>query len=315
MASPTVSVIVPAFNAASFLPRALRSVAQQTMRDFEVIVVDDASSDDTVEVARKYGEELGVCLRVLALDTNSGPAVARNAGVATAKGEFVSFLDADDVWMPGKLSRQVEIMRDDNRVTLCGCNAYWVDTNGAQVALLFEGLAPRQPNGWKILLWHSYVATPCAMARREDLGIAPFNPRLKIAEDRDLWIRLATNGVVGLVPDPLVNIELRSTSYMARNANLIATVTADMLRGHMRSNADALSVLDHIRAERVLARQIGKQLCSADRYWRGTGYLIKSTLMGGDPFDNFRHMLLTAPIIRDMKKYFRSKNSAGVRGG
>lgn len=107
--SSLVSIIIPAFNRASTLPRALRSVLLQDYTNFEVIVVDDASSDDTWEVIKKY-ENIDARVKGIKLEHNLGPAGARNTGVFSSSGEFIAFLDSDDEWMPGKLKAQVEFL-------------------------------------------------------------------------------------------------------------------------------------------------------------------------------------------------------------
>src|SRR4051794_36269759 len=106
-ANPLVSVVIPAFNRAFILPEALDSVLAQTFKDFELIVVDDGSTDDTEEVLRPYVERRGV--RFLP-QANQGPAAARNRGIEAARGKYVAFLDSDDLWLPIKLSVQIPRM-------------------------------------------------------------------------------------------------------------------------------------------------------------------------------------------------------------
>src|SRR5512139_2667017 len=106
MAAPTVSVVVPAYNAAWCVRKAVDSVLAQDFRDFELIVVNDGSTDDTLAVLRGYGDAIRVVDQ-----RNGGMSNARNAGIRAARGEFLAFLDSDDWWLPGKLGRQVALLR------------------------------------------------------------------------------------------------------------------------------------------------------------------------------------------------------------
>lgn len=105
---PQVSIIVPTFNRCSLLVRAVKSVLGQTYRDTEVIVVDDGSTDDTLEAVQSLADHRVI---LVALDGNCGAPAARNAGIATSHGEFVAFLDSDDYWLPDKLERQMGLLQ------------------------------------------------------------------------------------------------------------------------------------------------------------------------------------------------------------
>ena len=98
MKKPLVSVIIPTYNSAGYIEEALESVFEQTLQDFEIIVVDDGSTDGTGEVLRKYGDRIRYIYQ-----ENNGPASARNGGIRVARGEYIAFLDADDLWVSTKL--------------------------------------------------------------------------------------------------------------------------------------------------------------------------------------------------------------------
>jgi hypothetical protein len=116
---PLVSVIIPVFNRPKMLAAALRSVIAQTFSDWEVIVVDDGSSDESAEAALRFGQTGKV--RVIRHERNQGPSAARNSGVLAARGRFVSFLDSDDSWHPEKLRRQVELVEADSDPSMVFC--------------------------------------------------------------------------------------------------------------------------------------------------------------------------------------------------
>jgi glycosyltransferase involved in cell wall biosynthesis len=305
---PRVSVVIPAYNAAALLPRAIASVAAQTMRDLEVLLVDDASTDGSAEAAEALLRGYGLAHAVLRQAANGGPAVARNAGVAAARGDYVAFLDADDVWMPEKLALQVALLDAHPNVTLCGCQADWVDSSGAFVAPLFEDLPALLPDGWKRLLWHCYVATPCAVVRRADLGTQPFDPELRVGEDRDLWIKLATNGVVGLVPESMARILISPDSFMATHTELVVRCTWPMVERHLASFSDALTPFERRRVRGSLHSQVGKSLSDQPgNFLRSSRHLVFAALSGFRPFDSMRHLAFTAPGLRTIKRHVKGR--------
>lgn len=303
---PTVSVVIPAYNAGALLDVAIGSIAAQSLRDLEVILVDDASSDGTDARARELLAGHGLAHTVIRLAANAGPAAARNHGVAVARGKYVAFLDADDEWLPEKLRLQVALMESNPRITLCGCQADWVDSSGAVIGPLYQDLPTLLPEGWKLLLWNCYVATPCAMARRRDLGTRPFDPRLRIGEDRDLWIKLASNGIVGLVPEKLVNIRLSAASFMSRHTALLTQYTKPMLERHLAAFNDNLTLRERMRAIGSLHSQIGKGLTGgAGHYLKSSRHLLLAALLGFRPMDSVRHMIYTAPLVSPLKRYIK----------
>ena len=110
MTTPLVTALIPAYNAAATIRRAVDSVIAQTYRNYEIVVVDDGSRDATADiVAVHYGDQV----RLLCLPCNQGVSTAMNQGIADARGELIAFLDADDEWLPDKLTRQIEVLESD----------------------------------------------------------------------------------------------------------------------------------------------------------------------------------------------------------
>ncbi len=297
-----VSVIVPMYNASAYIETSLASVAGQSFRDIELIAIDDGSSDDTIEKATRFLAGSGLRHSILRMPSNGGPARARNLGVATARGKYIAFIDADDEWLPGKLASQVALMDSDPTITLCGCQALWVDSENNTTSLLFNGLPSRLPFGWKNLLWSCYVATPCALVRREDLGISPFVPSLRVGEDRHLWISLATNGSVALVQEVMVKIRVSTVSYMATHSSCIVNNTLPMIRGFVRIFSDSLSITERMKAIGSVYSNIGKAFCQTPAFYAaGAQYLLRAALLGHNPVDNLRFAILSAPGISKIK--------------
>ena len=141
---PLVSVVIPTFNRAKVVTRAIDSVLEQTYRNCEVIVVDDGSTDDTADVLRSYKDKI-----VYIQQKNAGPSAARNRGIRESKGEFIAFLDSDDLWFATKLERQAGLLTDAGPETPCCLCDSLIRMPGGQERSSFEiaFLKPREPEG------------------------------------------------------------------------------------------------------------------------------------------------------------------------
>jgi teichuronic acid biosynthesis glycosyltransferase TuaG len=185
---PTVSVIMPAYNAKAYLEEAIRSVIDQTFQDWELVVVDDASSDDTPKIVQALASQEP---RLVAerLAENRGVGYCRNRGLELAKGRFVAFLDGDDRWHPEKLSRQLAFMRQKKAVF--SFTAYEViSATGTWLSL-----APPVPDEmtYEKLLGNSLIGCSTVVLDRESLGEVRF-PEMRTRQDFALWCTLLRDG-------------------------------------------------------------------------------------------------------------------------
>jgi glycosyltransferase involved in cell wall biosynthesis len=200
---PVVSVVIPTYNRAALVARAIRSVLAQTVGDIEVLVVDDASSDDTAGVVRKIQDPR---LTYLRLPVRRGGPAARNAALAVTRGAYVAFLDSDDEWLPDKLQRQLEVFRTSPypRLGLVYCGSVLVEENGERPGhqTPLRGFIHR-----RLLDFDVGFATSCFVIRREvfEAGIL-FDEQLAAWQDWDFLVRVADGFQVDAVPAPLVKI-------------------------------------------------------------------------------------------------------------
>lgn len=201
--SHSYSVVIPAYNASNTIGRSLISVKAQSLLPGEVIVVDDASQDDTAAVVESLVPQMqatGIALRCIRLTRNSGPSVARNIGLQHASGDFVAFLDADDVWEVDKLA-VVEMALEASDASLV-CHEYSEPSRSvgnSLIPLRARKLALRQ------MLWRNPAQTSCATVRR-NLGLK-FDESMRYCEDYDLWLRIAENSsVLRIVGRPLTHL-------------------------------------------------------------------------------------------------------------
>jgi glycosyltransferase involved in cell wall biosynthesis len=227
--SASTSVVIPSFNAGAYLAQALESVRAQTSPVREIIVVDDGSDEP---VAAPSGWD-GPPVRVFR-SPNRGPAEARNTGISLAGGEFVAFLDADDLWLPTKVARQVEALagRPDAIACYCRCTRE-------------EGFFPfgPYPTGdvtdaeFLLMLWYSNFFPPSSvLVRREALlRVGGFRADLPPSEDIELWLRLLTVGSFLQIPEPLCRYRLhagQSTKNILRKMAASKRARAVMIAAH-----------------------------------------------------------------------------------
>lgn len=207
--SALVSVVIPCFNRARLIESALNSVKRQDYRPMEVVIVDDGSTDDSANVVEKWAklngeQEFSV---ILLRQNNQGANVARNRGIEHASGEFVAFLDSDDLWLPEKISKQMEVFGQKPEVGGVYCGLRQVDLETGEKSRYM----PRRYCSGNILrsLLVQDVTEPtsCWMVRKacfENAGL--FDVSLPARQDWDMWIRLSAHYSIGCVPEALVEM-------------------------------------------------------------------------------------------------------------
>ncbi len=207
--NPLISVIIPAYNSEKDIADAVRSALGQTYQPIEVIVVDDGSTDLTAEKVKDFGERVALIRK-----PNGGPASARNAGLKAAQGEFVAFLDADDIWLPRKLEKQAAIMRRDPRAGLVACGEMIVDHNGlVQGQLVLKNYTNKEKFIREMLQGNIVGGGSASLVRRECFEkLGPFDEALRGTEDWDMWLRIGLNYEVRFVEECLYEAWLKPNS-------------------------------------------------------------------------------------------------------
>jgi len=198
MQLPHVSIIIPTYNRKSLLTKAIDSVLKQTYTNFELIVVDDGSNDGTYDLLKYYAFKL----KTLA-QTNKGVSAARNLGIKAAKGQLITFLDSDDLWLPDKLKHQVAFFKHNPTALICQTEEIWI-RNGKRVN---PKKRHQKPNGmiFEQSLALCLVSPSAVMLRRallDEVGL--FDEALPACEDYDLWLRICWKYPVYLIDEPLI---------------------------------------------------------------------------------------------------------------
>lgn len=205
MSSPHVSIIIPAYNSARYLRECLDSVLRQTYHDFEVIVVDDGSTDGTREIAMEYIANLPDRMGCL-FQHNLGPGAARNHGIRKSTGSHIAFLDSDDIWKPEKIALQVAYMEANPGLALIAAEFEVIDSGG-----LVMGRSKRYyeidfngPNVVRDIFKH-YLLMSSIMVKREVFDrVGYFDENIINSEDTDMQIRIARHFKIGIINAHLV---------------------------------------------------------------------------------------------------------------
>jgi glycosyltransferase involved in cell wall biosynthesis len=243
-AFPKISVVIPAYNAAKFLTRAVASVQAQTVPPHEIIIVDDGSTDHTAECARSLGSRIHVIRQA-----NGGPASARNHGICVAEGEWIALLDADDAWMPTKLERQIPFATN-KEIGLIHAQTEHDSPRDLPSILDFEAMWER-----------NWLVTSSVLIRRtawEAVGKFDEDRALISVEDYNLWLRLTHAGwKIATVAEPLVQYTPAPGSLSAQIERFAQAELANLAR-----IADVLNLEPNIiRAKRIaIYEQYGRDL-------------------------------------------------------
>ncbi|GAB1796148.1 glycosyltransferase family 2 protein [Priestia megaterium] len=203
-----ISVVIPAFNSEAFIQDAINSVINQKKGKFtvhEIIVVDDGSTDNTGNVVEHLSNELiDTCTIRYHYQENQGVSAARNAGLLLAEGDFIALLDSDDMWLPYKLLKQIELFSQDSEVGLvCGQfinRVYEQNTYSDYVGIrnLYKG------NVFKELLKGNFIGTTSVIMRKEVIEeVGLFDRELPLAEDYDLWLRISKKYKISYIGEPV----------------------------------------------------------------------------------------------------------------
>jgi glycosyltransferase involved in cell wall biosynthesis len=241
-----ISVVIPTYNHAQWLPECIESVLNQSLKPHEIIVVDDGSKDNTREVVSRYPVKY-------VYQENAGISAARNRGIGESTGDWIALLDADDYWLPGKLEKQVAAIRDEN-FCYCGFTKLWNDGRTGAGEFFDSGTAK------SVLRHHSCIVPAAVLVKRDAImKVGGFNEKMSAAEDWEAWLKLSGICKFVGVPDRLVVIRITGHGLSANPEivlqsmeYIVAAGTADLppvsrlvTSQRMRSRRTALAALKY----------------------------------------------------------------------
>lgn len=264
-ATPLVTVVIPTYNQAHFLREALQSLQSQTFTNWEAIIVNNYSDDDTITVVESFADRR---IRLENFRNQGIIAASRNRGIEFASGQYLAFLDSDDTWYPGKLARCVDILSED--VDLVSHGLRWI---GDREKVVFCG--PERRASFDALLDKGNCITPSATVVRRDLvrtvGGFSENPAIVTSEDYHLWIKLAKVGTrMRFIKETLGEYRIHSgsqSSSVLRHLNSVLCVIAEFL---------PVTPSDSFTTRMRLRRRLGLAHYSAGRSMQTNGQFIMS---------------------------------------
>jgi glycosyltransferase involved in cell wall biosynthesis len=311
---PTVSIILPTFNRPEYLRSAVDSVFAQTFIDWDLIIADDGSDERTRTYLRTLVSDPRI--KIIWLPHSGNPGAVRNAALRDATGEYIAFLDSDDLWRPTKLERQIASLRSNN-------NCHWSYTSydriGESGELIYPDAQPMAPHRGAIfeslLTLEAEVSTPAVVVERRLLAeVGGFDEAQFLWEDYDLWLRLALHSDVDLIDEPLTRLRSHEQHYSSsgtRNQEDRLRLLKKMQL--LATGAHLCSVMGRLIAERTL--NLARLYANSDRraaamtLARGCLHSWRYPIWwAGTPI-----ILLKLLVPRVLANFYRRMRSAGGR--
>jgi glycosyltransferase involved in cell wall biosynthesis len=203
---------MPAFNSEDYIQEAIESVLNQDYKNLELIVIDDASTDATKKIIENYVSQDNRIVPVYATQNGGKPSKAKNLGLKKARGEYIAFLDSDDLWLDSKLQKQVELMEKNSKYGLCYTGGYWIDENGDTI----KSFLPRYSNGHllKMMLKKYEINNQSVLIRKEVLSntIKEFNETITIGEDYNLYMHIISKYEIVAIKEHLIKYRIHKNA-------------------------------------------------------------------------------------------------------
>ena len=289
MTNIIVSIIIPTYNRAGLLKKSINSVLNQTFKNFEVIIVDDGSTDNTENVIKSFNNSK---IRYIKNKKNIGAATARNIGIKTAKGKFIAFQDSDDEWLPKKLKKQVEILtaHQNNNIVYTG---FWRIKDNRKTYIPLNRVKCKEGNIYKELLEGNFISTQTLLMKRECFEKAGmFDENLPRFQDWELVLRLSKHYDFKFIDKPL------ALCYYTPKS--ISTDSDALLKAFKIIKEKYFKDLNN----KLLAKhyfRVGNTLCLDKKFKSGRSYFVKAIKL-----DLLNTSLIALLLSFFWKKYYDS---------
>lgn len=300
-----VSIIIPTYNRAEYIERAINSALSQSYKNIEIIVIDDGSIDNTKEIIEKFKKKIKYIYQ-----KNSGVSAARNRGIKEAKGAWIAFLDSDDVWLHDKITKQMDLINNNN-LQICFTGAELIKQyKSKENSFRTEYIIYK--DGFDLLLNHNLKPLiPCTLIHKSLLIANPFNEQLRVAEDTELFYNLAYSEPFAYIPETLVLLNddpidrLTNQNYLTVKIRNKAALTI-LFNAYLKYNINPKNIT-------ILRRQIAFYLsekaiieCIEGNKLKSRYHAFEGILFGVNFKLKIRNIMVFS-LNRIMMKYYKQK--------
>jgi len=303
---PIVSVIIPTYNRAHLIGRAIKSVLKQSYQDFEVIVVDDGSMDNTEEVIKEFQEQ-DKRIRYIKHEKNQGGAVVRNTGINAAKGEYIGLLDDDDEWLTEKLEKQViKFQKSSGKIGVIYGGFFYVSEKSGEI--MSEIIPTLRGNIYSNLLESCILGSPTPLIKKKCFQKAGFfDETLLSCQDWDMWIRLSKYYDFDFVPDIVAKHHVHGEQISVDlNAKIIARgKLIEKYRVDLSKNSQTFS---------IILKRLGMLYSLAGNQGEGRKYFLKSIKQNPLQKGSYIHFLLSLFSTRIHKSLLKKYSVTTIDG-
>ena len=288
---PTVSVIIPSYNREHLVGRAIKSVLDQTYQDFELIVIDDASTDNTEEVVKSFNDER---IKYLKHDENKGGAAARNTGIKVARGEYIAFQDSDDEWLPVKLEKQMKVFEAASPEVGVVYTGFWRIESNKKIYIPSEKVARKEGNIHAELLRGNFVDTPTAVVKKDCFAkVGIFDERLPRRQDWELFIRISKCFYFKCIDEPLLISYYTPDSICTNQSSLIKALELILEIHYEDFQENKMTLSNH-------QYLLGNLLCQNGKMDRGKDCLLSALRLS--PL-NIKYLIATLVSLFGKRAY------------
>jgi len=261
MVQPKVSVVITCYNYGQYVESALQSVFSQTFQDFEIILINDGSTDDSEEKIHPFLSDPR--LKYIK-QNNSGQANAKNRGIKQAKGQFIAFLDADDLWEKTKLEKQLPLFSHD-KIGVVYSRAKYINKDGMPLHTTIKGkyLQPRSGNVTNFLFFDNFIPFSSSIIRRQCLKtFNGFNESLEMGIDWNLWLKISTQYAFKFINEPLLIYRVGHPGQMSKKAEKRHSCSDQTMKQFIHQYPEMVS-------PDIIRRALSYTYCNRGRYFSG----------------------------------------------
>lgn len=287
---PKVSVIIPFYNGKEFIAQAVNSVLRQTYTSYEIIVVDDGSTDDSKKALEQFDGKIRYFYQ-----QNQGISNARNKAVKEAKGEYIALLDQDDIWYPRRLEKQVKVMDENSDISIVYSDCHYINEKNEILSQAFEVQKARSGRIFKDLIIKNFIPIPTVLLRKravDEVGL--FDKRYSFAEEYYLFLRIARIYHVSYIDEPLAGYRIHGKNLSKNTEKSLKEdimLKEEIIKNYPNDTAPVLSRIEREIAE--LYYGLGRTYQKSKKYNLAKENLLKSIKIRKFNYRQYLYYILT----------------------